>query len=49
MFYLLQLVVREKRDVAKNRVCLITCGEPALGQAGPDVANVRNFIAGSNV
>jgi len=49
MFYFVNLVISEKRDVAKNHVWLVACGEPALGQVGPDVANVRNFTASNNV
>lgn len=49
MFYFIKLVVREKRDVAKNHAWLVACGEPALGHVGPDVANVRNFRTSNNV
>lgn len=49
MFYFINVVISEKRDIAKNHAWLIAWGEPALGQVGPGVANVRNFTTNNNV
>ena len=49
MFYFINLVISEKRDVAKNHAWIIACGERTLGHVGPDVANIRNFRTNNNV